>query len=109
VASSASLAHAPDWRKPSMERVALKIIYRGRVQGVGFRFTVKSLAMGFEVAGGVRNLPDGTVELSAQGRRDELDSFLQAIRDSEVGRFIADEVVAVMELRDGVRGFEILR
>jgi acylphosphatase len=92
-----------------MERVALKIVYRGRVQGVGFRYTVKSLAPGYEVAGGVRNLSDGTVELRVQGPRDEVEAFRQGVRDSGVGRFITEEQACAEALRDGVRGFEILR
>jgi acylphosphatase len=92
-----------------MERVALRIIYRGRVQGVGFRYTVKSLVPGYEVAGEVRNLADGTVELRVQGTRDEVEAFRQGVRDSEVGRFINEEEAVAEPVRDGVRGFEILR
>ena len=47
---------------------------------MGFRFTCQSLARGFEVAGYVRNLADGRVELVAEGDTDEIDAFLAAIR-----------------------------
>jgi acylphosphatase len=47
---------------------------------VGFRYTCQSLARGFEVAGSVRNLPDGRVELVAEGEDCELDAFLKAIQ-----------------------------
>ena len=50
-----------------MPRVRRRVYFSGRVQGVGFRFTCQSLARGFEVAGYVRNLPDGRVELVAEG------------------------------------------
>ena len=40
-----------------------RVFYSGRVQGVGFRYSVKQIAQSFEVVGGVRNLPDGRVEL----------------------------------------------
>jgi len=46
---------------------ARRVMYEGRVQGVGFRFSVKEIAQGFEVAGWVRNLPDGRVQLEVQG------------------------------------------
>jgi len=64
-----------------------RIYFSGRVQGVGFRATAKWLARGFDVAGWVRNLADGRVELLAEGDPAELDRFLSAIRD-ELGGFI---------------------
>ena len=56
-----------------MERVT--VLYTGRVQGVGFRMTVRQLACGFDVTGTVRNLPDGRVELIAEGAKAELKAF----------------------------------
>ena len=53
----------------------MQIFYAGRVQGVGFRYTVRAVANGFEVTGMVRNLPDGRVELAAEGAGDELEAF----------------------------------
>lgn len=53
--------------------------YNGYVQGVGFRASVASLARGFEITGYVKNLPDGRVELVAEGPTTELDQFLGAI------------------------------
>ena len=41
----------------------LSICYEGKVQGIGFRATVLSLAKGFEIRGWIKNLPDGGVEL----------------------------------------------
>ena len=52
------------------------IYYSGRVQGVGFRYTVQSIAGGFEVVGFVKNLPDGRVELVVEGATGELSGFL---------------------------------
>ncbi len=57
------------------------VYYLGRVQGVGFRYTVKNIAMRFNVSGYVRNLPDGRVELIMEGPGDELDQMLQAVHD----------------------------
>jgi acylphosphatase len=53
----------------------MQIFYSGCVQGVGFRYTAKTVATGFEVTGIVRNLPDGRVELIAEGARGELEAF----------------------------------
>ncbi|MGD0088020.1 MAG: acylphosphatase, partial [Verrucomicrobiota bacterium] len=44
-----------------MKRCRMHIFYSGHVQGVGFRYTTKTVATGFEVTGTVRNLPDGRV------------------------------------------------
>ena len=52
------------------------LTYTGHVQGVGFRYTTHSIARSHNVAGYVRNLPDGRVELVAEGNRQELDAFL---------------------------------
>ena len=87
----------------------MTIYYSGRVQGVGFRYAVKSVATGFEVTGTVRNLDDGRVELIAEGAPAELEGFQHAIQDSEVGRFIRNEVVTNTDAKNEFRGFEIVR
>jgi acylphosphatase len=92
-----------------MNRSRLQILYEGSVQGVGFRYTVKTLAMGYEVAGSVKNLPDGRVELVAEGTKDELKAFQQAIRESELGHFIRKEELTWSESQGSFRGFEIAR
>ena len=92
-----------------MGRERLTIIFSGRVQGVGFRYTAKTVACGFDVTGTVRNLPDGRVELLAEGERAELEEFRRAIQDSEVGRFVRQEEVQWSEVKNEFRGFEIIR
>jgi acylphosphatase len=87
----------------------MHIFYSGHVQGVGFRYTVKTVATGFEVTGTVGNLPDGRVELVAEGSRSELEAFQRAIRESGLEHFIRDERVSWLESADGFRGFEIVR
>ncbi len=57
-----------------------RVLYDGRVQGVGFRFTAARLAPRFGVSGWVRNLPDGRVELEAQGEPGQVRDLLDAIR-----------------------------
>jgi acylphosphatase len=65
-----------------MQRECRRVYYSGRVQGVGFRFTAYRVSRGFDVAGYVRNLPDGRVELVAEGAPAELDAFVRAVRDA---------------------------
>ena len=91
-----------------MKRSRLHVYYSGKVQGVGFRYTVKSLAPGFEVTGIIRNLPDGRVELTVEGQKDELAAFQQAIRDSGLGRTISHEQAAWSEAKNEFRGFAIV-
>lgn len=92
-----------------MNRFRMHIWYSGRVQGVGFRYQARSLATGFEVAGTVRNLLDGRVELVAEGNRDELEAFRVAIRESGLGPLIRDENVNWSPAVGGFRGFEIVQ
>jgi len=87
----------------------MRVVYLGHVQGVGFRYAVKSVAAGFEVTGVVRNLTDGRVELVAEGQRQELDAFREAIRDSGLEHFIRDEQLSWAEAAGEFRGFEIVR
>ncbi|WP_435017522.1 acylphosphatase [Tundrisphaera sp. TA3] len=66
-----------------------RVYYEGRVQGVGFRMTARRLASGFPVSGHVCNLPDGRVELVAQGDPPAVASFLTAVH-REFGDMIRD-------------------
>lgn len=59
--------------------IAKRVIFEGRVQGVGFRYAVKDLARGFDVCGSVKNLADGTVELLVMGEAAELADFIHEI------------------------------
>lgn len=86
----------------------MQILYSGNVQGVGFRYTVKSVANGFEVTGTVRNLPDGRVELLGEGASDELEAFRHAIREAGLEHFIRKEDVEWAESQNEFRGFEIV-
>ncbi len=91
-----------------MGRCRMMILYSGRVQGIGFRYNAKSVALGFDVTGTVRNLADGRVELVAEGERAELEAFQQAVRDSGLESVIRDEAVTWSPVRGGFRGFEIV-
>ncbi|HEV3272765.1 MAG TPA: acylphosphatase [Candidatus Methylacidiphilales bacterium] len=88
-----------------MERVT--VLYSGRVQGVGFRVTVRHLACGYDVTGSVRNLHDGRVELVAEGARAELRAFLDGIAQSELSGFIAKQHEAWSPAQGNLRGFVI--
>lgn len=88
---------------------ARQVFYEGRVQGVGFRFTVKAIARGYDVVGSVRNLDDGRVELHVGGDPGEIEAFLQAIADSELKSHIKRADTHPIPPLSGLRGFEITR
>lgn len=89
---------------------AKQVIYSGRVQGVGFRYSTKQIAAGFEVTGTVKNLPDGRVEMQVMSHDgEELDAFLAAIDESNLGSLIKEREVKVIPALAGVRGFTIVK
>jgi acylphosphatase len=89
---------------------AKRVIYTGRVQGVGFRYSTKQIASGFDVTGWIKNLDDGTVEMQVMASDpDELEAFLADILESSLGSLIKDSEVSVIPPLVGVRGFTIVR
>ena len=90
------------------ETVARKVIFHGRVQGVGFRWTTAQIAKDFEVVGSVRNLSDGTVELIVQATETEIRRFVEEVRnrfESNLTDFVTDD----LPIDDALTDFRILR
>lgn len=67
------------------ELSSVRVIVRGRVQGVFFRDFTCRKASQLGLLGYVRNLPDGTVEVVAEGERQKLDSLLELLKQGPVG------------------------
>lgn len=82
------------------------VLYSGHVQGVGFRFTAEQIARGFKVTGYVKNLPDGRVELVAEGTLDQLEAFLQELAEQRAG-FIRSVVCDSRPATDEFASFNI--
>ncbi len=72
-----------------MADTAKHVIFSGRVQGVGFRYTCHRIAIRYELTGFTKNLPDGSVELLIQGRRQDVADCLADIKNS-FGNYIRD-------------------
>jgi acylphosphatase len=87
---------------------ATRVLYEGYVQGVGFRWTTKRIAQGYEVSGWVRNLADGRVELQVSGEDEEVDAFLRAIRESTLGGHITAEHTTEIAPASPFKGFRIV-
>ena len=87
--------------------MALVVYYAGDVQGVGFRATAAWIARRHPVRGWVRNLPDGRVELLADGDDDVVEAFLADVRDRMAGH-IESEETAERESDASLVGFRIV-
>ena len=81
------------------------VCFSGRVQGVGFRYTANRIAQGYEVTGYVRNLPDGRVELLAEGSCEQVESFLQDVTD-RMRDYISSQTQQSGPPTGGYRSFE---
>jgi acylphosphatase len=94
---------------PHLEQlmISLQVFYEGRVQGVGFRFTVRHIAKEFDVTGWVRNLPDGRVELHVMGEEDEVHAFVRRIGDSELHSLIRKQTENKLNEAVATRGFDV--
>ena len=72
-----------------MEGKVLHLVIKGRVQGVGFRWFVADAARRLDLAGWVRNNPDGSVELCALGDETAIDEFEKRVRKGPRGASVA--------------------
>ena len=76
---------------PAIDRA--RVIFSGTVQGVGFRFTTANTARRFPgVFGRVRNLPDGTVELLAEGIKTEVEALIGELSDRMSGYIVRTDI-----------------
>ena len=89
-----------------MTQTAKHIIFTGRVQGVGFRFTAFNIANRCQLTGIVRNMFDGTVEMTVQGRAGDIDNCIRDIKDS-FASYIADTRIEQVPFNDSYKDFKI--
>jgi acylphosphatase len=93
---------------PGLNRmISFQVFYNGNVQGVGFRWSIRQIANGFDVTGWVRNLVDGRVELQINGEANEVRAFLDAVGQSELRAHIRKQTEHKLEKPVTARGFEI--
>ena len=88
-------------------RTVKRFLISGRVQGVGFRYFVQSVAVRESIAGWVRNLDDGRVETAAAGEADAMERFERAIRQGPAGARIDHVAVDETFPMAGATGFHI--
>jgi len=70
----------------------ISINYRGRVQGVGFRWNVKQIADNFPCSGYVKNLADGSVDVVLEGKRSDLNNCISLIEQRMRGKWFTKTV-----------------
>jgi acylphosphatase len=87
--------------------LARRYLVRGRVQGVGFRWFVEREAHILQVAGWVRNNPDGTVEVLAQGSREQLAGLRSRLLEGPRAARVDDVEVSDAEAVPGLISFQI--
>ncbi|MDZ4788992.1 MAG: acylphosphatase [Blastochloris sp.] len=87
---------------------ARRIFYEGKVQGVGFRYSIKQIVSGYDICGSVGNLNDGRVELLIQGEEADLKDLLQTILSSHLKGFIKQIESYEVDVDQKLRGFSIL-
>lgn len=83
-----------------------RVVVHGFVQGVGFRFAVERAAGTRDVAGWVRNRPDGTVEAVFEGEREDVEALVDFCRRGPRGAGVEGVDVAA-ESPEGLAGFRV--
>ena len=87
--------------------ISLQVFYAGNVQGVGFRWSIRHIAKGFDITGWVRNLVDGRVELQVNGEEGEVRAFLDAVSQSDLRAHIRNQTENKLPNPVAGHGFEI--
>jgi len=87
-------------------RIRRTAYFSGHVQGVGFRYTACRVAARFPVTGYVRNLRDGRVELVAEGEAEQVQAFLEAVRNA-MGGYIHEVTTVDAPAEGQFRDFSI--
>jgi len=104
--SSCAVTARPSDYAHGVQRV--RVLYTGTVQGVGFRWRVVDASRAFQVTGFVRNLPDGRVEVVAEGERAVVERFLSTVRD-RLGDLIERADATWSSATGEFRSFGVLR
>lgn len=90
--------------------ITKRIIFEGRVIGVGFPYTIRQLALGFDVIGWVKNLEDNTIELVIEGEQLEVEEFiLEITEESTLSHHIKNFTQESIPILENTVGFTITK
>ena len=84
------------------------ILYSGTVQGVGFRYTTREIAQELSLCGWVKNLPNGSVEIVVEGKKDVIEQFIQEI-EKHFGGYIRNKQMDYSLPQNKLKNFQIAR
>ncbi|SHJ72682.1 acylphosphatase [Dethiosulfatibacter aminovorans DSM 17477] len=84
------------------------MIVKGRVQGVGFRYFTTQWAERFHITGWVRNLYDGSVEIEAEGKMEDLDDFMKKIKEGPRFGYVETMDVVEMDAVGNEKSFRVM-
>jgi acylphosphatase len=87
--------------------IARRFLIRGRVQGVGFRWFVEWEAHTLQIAGWVRNNPDGSVEVLAMGTREQLSGLRSRLQEGPRAARVDDVEESDAEPVAGLNSFQV--
>ncbi|MEK6808155.1 MAG: acylphosphatase [Nanoarchaeota archaeon] len=86
---------------------SIRVIVKGRVQGVFFRRSAKAVADSLMLKGYVKNLGDSSVEIVAEGDEEKLKELLKFCRKGPVGANVTDVILDYIDSENEFKGFEI--
>ncbi|SHN37179.1 acylphosphatase [Chitinophaga sp. CF418] len=90
-----------------MEKIHKQILVKGKVQGVYFRASTKHTADDLGITGEVRNLPDGNVLITAEGKEKEMEAFIAWCRQGPPFAKVTELIITVAPLRD-YKAFDVV-
>lgn len=85
----------------------VRTVFHGKVQGVGFRATIRRYALHYGIKGYVMNKSDGSVELLAQGPAETLTEFIASIKDYPRGARIKECYTTDVDTKETFKSFAI--
>lgn len=89
-----------------MSDIQVHIIFKGQVQGVGFRFSVERIALNYGIVGWVKNLKGGDVEVVAEADQETINNFLKTVRGYFM-KYIVDEEISTTEATGKMKDFQM--
>ncbi len=86
---------------------AVKVLFKGRVQGVGFRWYTVQTARSFNVNGYVKNLPNGDVAVEAEGEKQSVIDFIHKLRNGPAAAHVTDVQIDELPYENRFDNFDV--